>query len=49
MHLGLTASRGGPFAAMIAEIAGIELRWSKEERQHQVQAFREALKKDRAF
>jgi len=34
---------------MIAEIAGKELQWSKEERQHQVQAFRETLKRDRAF
>jgi len=49
MHLGITASRGEPSAAMIAEIAGKELRWSKEERQHRVQEFTETLKKDRAF
>lgn len=49
MHLGITASRGEPSAAMIAEIAGKELRWSKEERQHRVQEFTETLKKDRGF
>lgn len=49
MHLGITASRGLPQAERIAEIAGRELGWSKEETRHQVEEFQKEIQKGAAF
>ena len=48
MHLGITASRGLPQAEKIADIAGRELKWSNEEKQRQIDAFKLALNKETA-
>lgn len=48
MHLGITASRGLPQAEKIADIAGRELKWSDDEKQHQINEFKIALNKETA-
>jgi glycerol-3-phosphate dehydrogenase len=48
LHLGMTASRGLQQAERIAEIAGAELKWSDDEKHHQIEAFKETLRKERA-
>ena len=48
MHLGITASRGRTQAEQIARIAGRELKWSDDERRHQMDEFTKALNKDTA-
>ena len=49
MHLGITASRGLPHAATIAEIAGKVLGWSKEEISHRAEEFKKEIRKDSEF
>lgn len=46
MPLGMSASRGIAHAEQIAEIAGRELRWNDEEKQHRIDEFRKVLEKD---
>ncbi len=46
MPLGMTATRGMQQIWKIAEIAGQQLGWNKEEREQQVDSFRQALEKD---
>jgi glycerol-3-phosphate dehydrogenase len=48
MHLGITASRGLNQAEKIADIAGRELRWSDDERRHQIDVFTRALNRETA-
>ena len=48
MHLGITASRGREQAEEIARIAGSELKWSEDERLHQINEFTKALNKETA-
>jgi glycerol-3-phosphate dehydrogenase len=48
MHLGITASRGLEQAERIARIAGSELKWSDDERRHQIDEFTKALNKETA-
>ncbi len=47
MHIGMTGSRGAYQAERIAAIAARELKWSEEEKNHQVEKFRRELSKDR--
>jgi glycerol-3-phosphate dehydrogenase len=47
MHLGMTASRGLQQVEKIAEIAGAELKWNDDERHHQIEEFKEALRKEK--
>jgi glycerol-3-phosphate dehydrogenase len=47
MKLGAAASRGAEEIETIAEIAGRELKWNRDERTHQVQNFIAELSKDR--
>jgi len=46
MHLGITSSRGLDRVERIAGMAGRELDWSKDEREHQIAAFKQALVKE---
>jgi glycerol-3-phosphate dehydrogenase len=46
MHIGMTASRGLPQAKAIADVAGKELKWSPEEKQHHLEEFRLTLDKE---
>jgi glycerol-3-phosphate dehydrogenase len=46
MQLGTTASRGLQQAGKIADIAGRELKWSDEEKRHQLEEFKKALNKE---
>jgi glycerol-3-phosphate dehydrogenase len=48
MHLGMTASRGLKQAEKIADKAGRELKWSDDERRHQIDEFAKALSKETA-
>jgi glycerol-3-phosphate dehydrogenase len=48
MHLGMTGTRGKEQALKIAEIAGRELKWSREEVRHYVDDFKKELLKDNA-
>ncbi len=48
MHLGLTGSRGKNHAEKVAMIASRDLKWSEEEKQHQLERFRLDLQKDKA-
>jgi glycerol-3-phosphate dehydrogenase len=48
MHLGITAARGLPQAEKIADIAGSHLKWSDDEKRHQLSEFRKALNKETA-
>jgi glycerol-3-phosphate dehydrogenase len=48
MHIGMTASRGLQQIEKIADIAGAELKWNNDERRHQIEEFRETLRKERA-
>jgi glycerol-3-phosphate dehydrogenase len=48
MHLGITASRGLKQAEKIADIAGSELKWSDDEKRHQIDEFTKALNKETA-
>jgi glycerol-3-phosphate dehydrogenase len=49
MHVGITSDRGAPYAEQIAKIAGKELGWNADETRQQVAAFKDTLKKERAF
>ena len=49
MHLGMTGTRGQMQAERVAEIAGNELKWSREEVRHNVDDFKKELLKDKAF
>lgn len=46
MHLGMTGSRGVQQAAKIADIAGAELKWTKEEKEHFLAEFKKDLLKE---
>jgi glycerol-3-phosphate dehydrogenase len=48
LHIGMTGSRGLPQAEAVAELAGRELKWSKDEKHHHLDTFKGALEKDRA-
>jgi glycerol-3-phosphate dehydrogenase len=48
MHIGMTASRGVNEAEKIAEIAGAELGWNKDEKDHNITDFTKALARERA-
>jgi len=48
MHLGITASRGLKQAEKIADIAGRELKWSDDEKRHQIEEFKKALQRETA-
>jgi glycerol-3-phosphate dehydrogenase len=46
MQLGTAASRGLQQAGKIADIAGRELKWSDDEKRHQIEEFKNALNKE---
>jgi glycerol-3-phosphate dehydrogenase len=48
MHLGMTASRGLQQVEKLAEIAGAELKWNDDEKHHQIEEFKQTLRKETA-
>lgn len=48
MPLGITASRGAGQAEKIAGLAGRELNWSEDEKQHHIEEFKKTLSKETA-
>jgi glycerol-3-phosphate dehydrogenase len=46
MHLGMTGTRGRNQIEKIAELAGKELKWNAEEKEHAVEQFRGQVRKD---
>ncbi len=46
MHVGMTGSRGVRQAETIAGVAGRELKWNDDEKQHQIEEFKRNLSRD---